>query len=162
MFDSYQLALLNTSHIQGIDGKQVSYLNYTVILESTKEIGLTNITTSENTYVLTKELILKQGYKEAMDQGYVVVYENSPAINQELSGAIIKIDGKEITSLKSMQKEIAMHKPGDKIVISAIINESIKDYEIVLGENPDNKTEPWLGIGIIGTIQKPTAKFFQS
>ena len=80
IFDSYQLALLNTSSIQSINGQNISYLNYTLLLENAKENGLTKITTAENTYVLTKELLLKQGYAEAMDQGYTVVYENSPAI----------------------------------------------------------------------------------
>jgi len=159
VFDSYQLAILNTSQVQAIDGKQISYLDYTILLEKVNETGLTKINTSKNNYVITKELILKEGYMEAMVQGYTIVYEDSPAINEGLDGAIIKVDGKKIKNLNDMQEEVSLHKPGDKIIFSTRINESEKDYEIILGENPENKTEPWLGIGIIDTPQKPTTKF---
>jgi membrane-associated protease RseP (regulator of RpoE activity) len=159
-FDGYQFAVLNASSILTIEGKQIPSMNYSIMLENAKETGLNEITTSKGTYVFTKELIILEGYSEAINQGYAVVYENSPAIKSGLNGTIIAIDGIKIRSIKNLEEEIMSHIPGDRIVISTLINGSEKDYEIYLEENPENKTEPWIGIAIMETQQKPTAELF--
>jgi len=160
VFDGYQMTPLNTSSIQTIDGKQISTVNYETIMFNVKESSLTEITASNESYVFTKELILIPGYSEAISQGYMVVYEKSPAITTGLEGTITSINGKKIKSIQNLKEGISSHNPGDKIAITTLVNGTKKDYEIVLGENPENKTEPWLGIGIRETQQKPTVKFF--
>jgi hypothetical protein len=130
------------------------------MLENAKETGLTEITTSKGTYVFTKELITLEGYSEAINQGYAVVYEKSPAITAGLEGTITAVNGVKIRSMESLEKEMMAYNPGDKIIISTILNESKKDYEIILKENPENKTEPWLGITVGEIQQKPTAELF--
>jgi len=164
IFDGYQMALLNSSQVQTIEGKQIFNLDYEfllsqMVLNGSTENGTIELATENGTYLLTEELFLKPGYKEAVEQGYIVVYENSPAINIGLEGAIVKINGNKINSIKSMQEEFKGLNPGDKVNITTLINNSEKNYEITLGENPDNKTEPWLGLGIISSQQKPLAKF---
>jgi membrane-associated protease RseP (regulator of RpoE activity) len=161
IFDSYQLALLNTSDVQSINGIQNLFLDYNSLLGIIGETELANVSYLGSTYLLTKELVIRQGYSEAMEKGYLIVYENSPAINQKLEGAIIGIDNKSIESLEQMQEEVSKHKPGDTIRITTTVNKSIINiYEIVLGENPDDKTKPWLGIGIMDSQQRPLAQFF--
>lgn len=160
VFDSYQMALLNSSNIQLINGTPLSSVDYDSILENTKENGLTEIVSVDRKYYLTKELVLREGYSDAMERGYVVAYEDSPAINQNLEGAITKIDNQEIKSIEQMQEELSKHRPGEIVTIQTKLNGSVKTYEIKLGENPDNKTNPWLGVGIINLQQKPVARFF--
>ncbi|MFH1364973.1 MAG: site-2 protease family protein [archaeon] len=160
IFDSYQLSILNSSQIQTIDGEQISFANYETLLEKTKETGLTEITVLNKTYLLDKDLILKEGYKEILEQGYVIVYEDAPAINARLNGTITEINGEKISDMEELQKKMVKYSPGDKIIISTLLNQSEKEYEIVLGENPNNKTEPWLGLAVTNVEQKPLTKFF--
>ncbi len=74
------------------------------------------------------------------------VFDNSPAFKINLSGAIHKINGQQITSYDDLRKKLSLYKPGDRITITAIKNKEKKDYEITLSER-DGKA--FLGIGII-------------
>ncbi len=159
IFDTYSLSLLNSSSIITIDGKNISLLDYEILIEKTNKENLTEIKTSNKTYFLNKELVSKTGYEEIIEMGYLVVYEDAPAIRVGLEGTVIKIQEKRVKDTKELQEEMKKYSPGDKITISTLINDSEKEYQITLGESPKNKTIPWVGIEILNTQQKPLAVF---
>ncbi len=76
---------------------------------------------------------------------YVPVYYNSPAFKARLEGAISEIDGEKITSYDKLKSILDKHSPGDNVTITMIEEESIKDYEVSLGEF---NGKAFLGIGV--------------
>jgi membrane-associated protease RseP (regulator of RpoE activity) len=93
-------------------------------------------------------------------KGIGILYDDSPAINAELQGAIIEINGKKIDDRERLSEELLINSPGNKIRIKTKIDEEILEYEIILGEHPKNKSLPWLGIGFIE--QKKSGRIFDS
>ena len=50
---------------------------------------------------------------------------------------------------KKLSEELLKNSPKEKIIITSIVDEETKEYEIVLGEHPENESLPWLGIGFV-------------
>ncbi|MEM4153067.1 MAG: site-2 protease family protein [Candidatus Pacearchaeota archaeon] len=107
------------------------------------ETGLLEVKTKNNeTYYLTLELaLLAKQSKNKINQ--IIVYQDTPALKANLSGAIQKIDDIEIKTITDINKAIKKHKPGDVITVQT--NE--KKYLITLTEHPQNKSLGYLGIG---------------
>ncbi len=157
-FDSYSYSIVNMSDIKSIDD-----VNFVIaptqenLLELVNENGTSLIKTSTNQYVITKGFLEEQ--KNAIN--YIFLYDNLPAINAGLSGAISEINGVQIDSREKLANEILAYSPGDVITIETKTTEETKTYEITLAENPEDETKPLLGIGFlnkqdIGIISKLT------
>jgi len=144
IFDSYTFTIINASEINSINGISVINPTYDGILKlNLKENELNKFNISGKNYVATKSFL--GGQKE--NKGLLVMYDDSPAINSNLSGAIKNINGVNINSREKLAEELMKHSPGEKINITAISDGKEKNYEITLGERADNKSLPWLGIG---------------
>jgi len=100
------------------------------------------IETTDENYLATREILEQQTGKE----DYLILYDNAPAINVELVGAIIEINDVGINSIGSLKNELDKYSVGETIKIDTKTNEGIEKFEIVLEENPD-KDGVWLGIG---------------
>jgi len=109
-------------------------INKSDILENNTINGLIELKTKDGVYLIQKSLFDLQKNKTQ-----IIVFEDWPAIRNNLSGAIKKIDGVEISSFKELRKIILKHKPGDKIIIET----SSGNYTITLA---DNNGKPFLGI----------------
>jgi membrane-associated protease RseP (regulator of RpoE activity) len=46
-------------------------------------------------------------------------------------------------------EELLRYAPGSKVTITTLVDDYDKDYEIILGKNPQNESRPYLGIGFI-------------
>jgi len=94
-----------------------------------------------------------------------LVYEDTPAFNAKLKGAISEINGEKIISYESLSNELNKYSPGDTIEIKTTYQESIRldnietlTYNITLSER---NGKAFLGVGfsqpssrgIIGSIQ---------
>ena len=94
------------------------------------------------------------------DQNRIALFYDAPAINVRLEGVITKIDGVKINSMEKLSEELSKDSPGELITINTKTEEGEKEYNIILGEHPDNKNSPWIGIiflnsessGFIGKI----------
>jgi membrane-associated protease RseP (regulator of RpoE activity) len=82
----------------------------------------------------------------------IAVYEDTPAFNAKLSGAIMEIDGAKVNSVESLSNEIKSHSPGDIVKIKTAQTDGLYDnepeiaeYNITLGGR-DN--DAFLGVGI--------------
>ncbi|PIN91074.1 hypothetical protein COU57_02085 [Candidatus Pacearchaeota archaeon CG10_big_fil_rev_8_21_14_0_10_32_14] len=79
---------------------------------------------------------------------YVLLYDDTPAIKSNLTGAITEINDVKIANAKELTSELEKYKSGDKIKIKIINKERIiEEKEITLGENPVTK-KAFLGIAL--------------
>lgn len=77
----------------------------------------------------------------------LVVFDDSPALRAELSGAISEIDGKKINDYATLNSTLLSYKPGDKMIITTINKDNKRtDYNITLAEK---NGKAFLGIGIM-------------
>ncbi|HPD82174.1 MAG TPA: M50 family metallopeptidase, partial [Candidatus Pacearchaeota archaeon] len=143
-FNTYSYSAVALSSITGINEVYLPDPTYSKIISLSKEEGYNKIRTNNKTYLITKEGLENQ---EKTSSDYLILYENAPAINAELNGAIISVNNIKINGWDELGEQILKYSPGDKITLTTIVNKEIKDYEIILGENPDNLDEPYLGIG---------------
>jgi membrane-associated protease RseP (regulator of RpoE activity) len=113
----------------------------------------------------------KAGFEEQKGAtNYIILYDNSPAIRTEIDGAIIEINGTKIQDWDSFGVEIEKYSPGDNITITTIKDDITKDYSIILGENPSNSSNAWVGVGyaeqkrsgFIGKIVETLSSFKKS
>lgn len=104
--------------------------------------NLTIVSVGNQSYFLTEEmkLQLEQNITE------IIVLSNAPAIRVGLKGVIVGIDDYEITDTDSLTNALLNYKPGDKIKVTTMIDEESKEWELELGEHPEDKTRAYLGV----------------
>src|SRR3989338_6702408 len=132
-FNSYSTSIVNVSDVHSVHN--VSFGNVT----------FDEFRAKNQTYFASLGAV---EYSLNNNVSYIVSYDSSPAFNARLAGAIMEMDGKNITSLEKLRSEIQSHKPGDKINIKTITDKDkkIKEYNLTLGERGG---KAFLGIGII-------------
>jgi membrane-associated protease RseP (regulator of RpoE activity) len=145
-FDTYSYSPVNISQIKSIDNiSLVVAPTYENLLSLVSENGTSRIKTNNKEYLITKDFLEKQQNIE----NYILLYDDLPAINAELEGAISKINGVQINSREKLADELLSYSPGDIITIETKTDEETKEYEITLGENPENEEKPLLGVGFL-------------
>ena len=145
VFDTYAYSVVSMSTISLVNGISLENATHEDLFNSISEEGLNEVTAGGKKFLLTKEFLEKQQNGEE----YVLLYDDTPAVNANLEGAIIQINGVEVNSKEKIGEELLKYSPEEKIIITAIIDEETKEYEIVLGEHPENESLPLLGIGFV-------------
>ncbi|MEK6858281.1 MAG: M50 family metallopeptidase, partial [Nanoarchaeota archaeon] len=84
----------------------------------------------------------------------ITVYDDAPAINARLSGAILSIDGVPTRSIEELRLTIASKQPGQTIVVTTREGDANFDHSITLA---DRDGKAYLGIG----INKPSRSGFK-
>lgn len=145
IFNTYSLSAINISDIKSTDGFPVE----TIVLKDTNTT-LFKLQAKNQTYFVLPS-ILESTAKENLTQ--IPVFDNSPALNAQLAGAITEIDGKSITSYQELNQTMSSHKPGDTIKIRTVLPNGgeQREYEITLAEK-NNKA--FLGIGFYNVQQR--------
>ncbi|GAI15633.1 unnamed protein product, partial [marine sediment metagenome] len=145
MFDNYVYSVFPIASVSIINGVTLENASYEKILNLVNETGLNKVEADNKNYLITKDFLEQQKNNEE----YILLYDDAPAINAGLSGAITEINDIKINSREKLGEELLKNSPGENITITTIIDEEIKEYEIVLGKNPENESLPWLGIGFV-------------
>jgi membrane-associated protease RseP (regulator of RpoE activity) len=145
IYDVYTYSAVGLSAITSINNLPVMNASYNQVLNSVNEKGLSEIKTGDKTYLATKTFLATQ----QNNSQYVLLYDNAPAVKANLSSTIIKINGIIVNSKEKLGEEIQKYSPGTKIIITTLEDDYYRDYAIVLGQNPENKTESYLGIGFM-------------
>lgn len=157
VFNTYASSIVNVSNIQYVGNFN---LNMTVLSElkgkSPDEIGIYLNTYKNFTRVVVDGKLyyidfdqLSFNLKENYDAW--VIYEDSPAIKSGLRGVIIAIGDEKITSYNDLSRILDTKKPGDRMIITTIDPEKKQEmvFNIILGENPQNKERGFIGISSI-------------
>jgi len=146
IFDSYTYSLVGVSAITSLNGQSVGNLTYSQIMNLTIPEEINNISTEKASYLAQKESLASQ--EDNAELGFLILYNDAPAIRANLSNTIVKINGVTITSKEKLGEELARFSPGDSVIITMLEDDAFRDYEIQLGKDPDtNKT--YLGIGFL-------------
>ncbi len=149
-FSTYALTSVNASQISGIE---------TVTLDGFLDsrdplVPNTQITINDKIFY-TSSFILEQSQAQELEQ--LVVYENSPAFNSRLKGAITYIDNEAITSQQVLTQTLATYSPGDEIEIKTNYKGEELEYQLNLG---DREGKAFLGIGTSRPAQSSGALSF--
>ena len=138
VFDNYAYGMISLGSIVTMNNVPINNATYDNLLEVMDEKGFNKIETNEENYFITKDFLEKQPDRP----DFIFAYLDAPAINAELNGAILEIDGTKINSLDMLGKKVEEYSPGDQISVET----TEKNYEIILDEYPEDPEKPWLGL----------------
>jgi len=144
IFDSYATSALNISGISMINGIALTNVSYEKILNYSNETGLNKIRAGSQNYLVTKKILEDQRDNE----GIIIIYDDAPAINANLSSIITEINGVEVDSIEKLQVELGKYMPGENITLATKTEAGFQETELTLGENPKTGAA-WLGIGFL-------------
>ena len=102
MFNTYSYSVVDSSKISSIDNISLDNTYYENILSLVNDTGISKIYVGNKSFVATRELIKKQPIQE-----YITLYDDAPAINAELKGAITKINDVQINNLEELGIEFS-------------------------------------------------------
>jgi membrane-associated protease RseP (regulator of RpoE activity) len=143
VFDTYTYSAVSIATISSVNNINITNATYDNILTLAKNTALNKVKSNNTAYWITESFLEQQ----KGSSGYLLLYDDAPAIKANLSNTIIKINGIEIESKEQLGKELLKHSPGSKIIVTTLFDDSFRDYEITLGKNPENSSLPYLGIG---------------
>lgn len=145
-FNTYSTTIVNSSDIQIPE-------NFSLDDEF---IPVNSLNSKEQKTYYTNPLILEQSINNELP--YLIVYEDTPAFNAKIKGAISEIDGEAITSYESLTNELGKYSPGDTVKIKTLYQKSVREneiqeleYEVKLA---DRDGKAYLGIGISSPAQQ--------
>jgi membrane-associated protease RseP (regulator of RpoE activity) len=143
VFDTYSYSILPVASITMINGISLENPSYEKVSQIISEKYVINI--GEKVY---DDGIA--GFSKDNDGNYfIAVYDDTPAINAGLVGAINEINGVKINSRDNLVEELLKHSPNDEINIKTKIDGKTNEYKIVLEEHPQKEGVVWMGIGFI-------------
>ena len=142
VFDTYSYSPVALSSIVAVNGIAIEGATYDKVLNSINGGKFDKIETTGGDYLATRDILERQ----TGDEEYLVLYDDAPAINAGLRGAIIEINDAEITNLDILKSELNKYSIGETIKVETKTNEGVEEFNILLERNPD-KDSVWLGIG---------------
>jgi len=148
IFDTYATSNVVVAGITMVNGVSLDNPTYNQLIENLNEEGLTEIEIGEDVYLANKQIIEGQETR-ATEEGEIVLYPAGPAIEGNISRLISEINGIQISSIESLQEELAKYSPGEEITIRTKTDDGFLDQKIVLAERPEEgqEGEAWLGVG---------------
>jgi len=144
-FDTYSYSLFPVEKISMMNGVALENASYEYIVSVVNGTDIVLI----NDEVYDDGIV---GFFQDKEGDYLIgIYDNSPAINAGLKGAITEINGIKTDSREKFVEELLKYKPGDTILITTKTENETLNFEITLEENRENKELPFLGIGFSET-----------
>ncbi|MBS3074417.1 site-2 protease family protein [Candidatus Pacearchaeota archaeon] len=127
IFASYSYGIVNISDVTNITNVSGSLLQ---------------LQTQNQNFLIDSDS-LKLQLEKSEDTGFIVAYLDAPAIRNNISGAITEVNGNEIKDLDGFIMGIEKYSPGNAVIIKTTKGE----YNINLGEHPENSSRAFLGVG---------------
>ena len=138
IFNSYAQTVVNVSDITYVEN--ISVRNIEDISLSAKD-GLNKITIGGKNYLAPKEALSV----ESLQKGKIVAFDDAPAINAKIEGAITSIDGQPIRSHDELSEVLSVKRPGEIIRLETInSDDKTNSYELRLAER---NGKAYLGVG---------------
>ncbi len=147
IFDTYTYSPVSLASVTSVNGIPVNNITYSQIMNLVSGSGevINKVTADDTKYLITKSFLEQQEGAEE----YLLLYDNSPAINANMSNIILKINGVKVNSREKLGEELLKYTPGRKITVTALTDGADRDYEIILGKSPQNESRAYLGVGFI-------------
>jgi len=139
VFDDYSYNVVSVATITMINNVSLSSPTMDEITPILKNATFNEISVGEAKYAGVK------GFSNDKEQ--VALYDDAPAIKNQINGAILEIDGEKVTNSEELGAAIQKHEVGEEVIVKVKLKEDIKEQKIILGENPQKKGSPWLGVG---------------
>ncbi len=105
---------------------------------------LVKITTDSGNYYLDEVLAVQLTQNNGQ---YLIAYPEAPAILAGMRGAIIQADDVKIDGQDKLREFLENKDPGESVKFITEDNEGVKEYDIVLGEHPEDSSRAYLGVG---------------
>lgn len=128
-FNSYSMSVVNVSEISSVNGINISSFSQFPALSGT---NMTPIQVNGVTYY-TSPAALHNSVDNNLS--IVYVYENSPAFQAKLSGAIAEIDGVKTQSYTDLRAQLASKSPGEEVTIKTLQGKTLHEYNLTLANN---------------------------
>ena len=145
IFNNYPYNFVKISDINSVNNITVQNHSYESILSLTRPNELNEFKSKNISYLANQDIIKKQNKK----LGYLVLFYDAPAIKNNLTGAIHKINNEKITDKEKLKKVLEEYKPGDKVDIQLENKKGVYEKEITLGKNPQNQSIAFLGVSFL-------------
>ncbi|MFA6023242.1 MAG: site-2 protease family protein [Candidatus Pacearchaeota archaeon] len=166
LFNSYSFTEINLTKIDSINGNKIINPQPQDILKNLNLNSTNNLTKVKigNDSYLINNVIFTTNFKDMPQK--VIVYNDFPAVNAGVIGAIIGINNDKITNWEDFKEVISKYSPGDNVTIKTkASNNKIHEYNITLSKNSEGK--PAIGVGILepstsgvkGFLYKVISKF---
>ncbi len=162
IFDTYTYSAVSMESISAVNGIPVSNVSYSQVLNLIERSGkeINRVTAYGTVYLTTAAFLEEQGGAS----NYLLLYDNAPAINANLSSIITKVNGVSVKSREELGQELSKYAPGAKVIITTHSDDSDRDYEVTLGKNPQDASKAYLGVGFVnressGLIMKLVSVF---
>lgn len=143
IFNAYAQSVVNVSDITHIGNISVSSI---ALIPSVVSEGLNKITVAGEDYFAPKELLSAEVLE---NNELIVVFDDAPAIRQNLVGAITSINGQDINTRQDLSVVLESLEPGQEIVVTTIDDEKqVRSYDIIMEERSGRA---YMGIGFYST-----------
>ncbi|MFC1682557.1 site-2 protease family protein, partial [Nanoarchaeota archaeon] len=144
VFNDYATVVVPIAGITKVNDVLLQEQSYEKIVELAEK-DLNEVYFGEERFFVSKDLLIRSKNTEEL----MVLYLDTPAINEGVEGAIVEFDGVEIKSHESLVEVLYSNSPGDEVVLKTKTDEGIKEYSIILEEHPEDNSKPWLGVGFV-------------
>jgi len=159
-FNTYSYSIVSIPAIVSVNNVTIDNANYNKIFSLIDEEGLNEIRTENNTYLINKKGLEEQRNSKT---NYLLLYDDSPAIKSGINGTIVAVNEIPIRDWNEFGYELMKYSPGETISITTKSGEEKINYEIVLGENPEDSEKPWIGVGYIEQTRRgPIGKVIET
>lgn len=150
-FNMYSTTNITIDSISEINGIPVTNLDDSV---QDLNASLARLTAGEDTYLIDGVTLQKANELGIME---LIVFEDAPAINAGLHGAITEVDGIPVTGFMELGEIIRSRYPGQTIEIKTITDEGEQTVNVTLAEK---NGAAYLGIGIVSAPRGGISGFF--
>jgi membrane-associated protease RseP (regulator of RpoE activity) len=163
VFNTYTPGVVEIAGIGMIGGQIISDNSQQGILKIIEDNGLQDsLILGDNDLKLTEVIVNEEKYYANIEnlefqlenpviEGQVALFEDLPAINAGLRGAIIRVDDEVIEDSEDLSLTLSEYGVGDKVIITTKEGEEILEFEMILGEDPNQEGRGIIGVGMIGS-----------
>lgn len=156
-FDAYATSQIALTDITSVNGVSINTSSYQDLIKNMDD-GLNEIKAKEN-YLANKQMIQNQ---VELGNGELILYYNAPAIKNNLSSIILKINGQEIQSIEDLDEILFEFSPDEEINITTLSEDEEKTQKITLAEHPKKPEKAWLGIGFFESREGIMGRIIQT
>ena len=165
MFNTYTPGIVEISGIGMIGGKVVVDSSSESILKLIEDNGLEDslvLGDNGNGLKLTEVMVNDEKYytnienlefqlENPVQDGSVALFEDLPAINAGLRGAIIGVNDNMIKDSEDLSVVLSEFGVGDSVTITTKDGDEVLEYDLVLGEDSNEEGRAVMGIGLLGS-----------